>query len=74
MKNISLKIHHKMKEFKEKYNAVLQINLKNCKNIADVIVAKQRHGPIGSLQLHFNAKFTKFSNLTDEKYQPKDTS
>ena len=51
-----------------------QENLKNCKNIADVIVAKQRHGPIGSLQLHFNAKFTKFSNLTDEKYQPKDTS
>ena len=51
-----------------------QENLKNCKNIADVIVAKQRHGPIGSLQLHFNAKFTKFSNLTDDKYQPKDTS
>ena len=51
-----------------------QENLKNCKNIADVIVAKQRHGPIGSLQLHFNAKFTKFSNLTNEKYQPKDTS
>ena len=51
-----------------------QENLKNCKNIADVIVAKQRHGPIGSLQLHFNAKFTKFSNLTDEKFQPKDTS
>ena len=51
-----------------------QENLKNCKNIADIIVAKQRHGPIGSLQLHFNAKYTKFSNLTDEKYQPKDTS
>ena len=51
-----------------------QENLKKCKNIADIIVAKQRHGPIGSLQLHFNSKFTKFSNLTDEKYQPKDTS
>ena len=51
-----------------------QENLKNCKNIADVIVAKQRHGAIGSLQLHFNAKFTKFSNLTNEKYQPKNTS
>ena len=32
MKNISLKIHHKMKEFKEKYNAILQINLKNIQN------------------------------------------
>ena len=59
--------------FHERY-VKWQENLKNCKNIADVIVAKQRHGPIGSLQLHFNAKFTKFSNLTDEKYQPKDTS
>ena len=45
-------------------------NLKKCKNLADVIIAKQRHGPIGSLQLHFEAKFTKFSNLTDEKNQP----
>ena len=51
-----------------------QENLKRCKNIADVIIAKQRHGPIGSLQLHFEAKYTKFSNLTDEKYQPKNTS
>ncbi len=51
-----------------------QENLKKCKNIADIIVAKQRHGPIGSLQLHFNSKFTKFSNLTDEKYQPKNNS
>ncbi len=59
--------------FHERYTK-WQENLKNCKNIADVIVAKQRHGPIGSLQLHFNAKFTKFSNLTNEKYQPKDTS
>ena len=51
-----------------------QENLKNCKNIADIIIAKQRHGPIGSLQLHFNARYTKFSNFTDEKYQPQDTT
>ncbi|MAJ24205.1 MAG: replicative DNA helicase [Rickettsiales bacterium] len=51
-----------------------QENLKKCKNIADVIVAKQRHGPIGSLQLHFESKYTKFSNLTDEKNQPKNTT
>ena len=29
MKNISLKIHHKMKEFKTINNAILLINLKN---------------------------------------------
>ncbi len=55
--------------FHEKY-LKWQENLKSCKNIADVIVAKQRHGPIGTLQLRFEAKFTKFSNLTDDKYQP----
>mgnify|MGYP002214363481 CR=1 FL=1 len=32
MKNISLKIHHKMKEFTKTYNAILQINLKNIEN------------------------------------------
>jgi replicative DNA helicase len=55
--------------FHEKY-LKWQENLKNCKNLADVIVAKQRHGPIGTLQLQFEAKFTKFSNLADDKYQP----
>ena len=37
MKNISLKIHHKMKEFKEIYNAILQINLKNIENNYDYL-------------------------------------
>ena len=46
-----------------------QENLEKCKNIADIIIAKQRHGPIGSLQLHFDSKFTKFSNLADDKQQ-----
>ena len=32
MKNISLKIHHKMKKYKETHNAILKINLKNIKN------------------------------------------
>ena len=32
MKNISLKTHHKMKEYKKLYNAILQINLKNIEN------------------------------------------
>ena len=37
MKNISLKIHHKMKEFKKIYNAILQINLKNIENNYDYL-------------------------------------
>jgi replicative DNA helicase len=32
-------------------------------NIAEVIVAKQRNGPTGVVQIHFNGELTKFSNL-----------
>ncbi len=35
------------------------------KGIADVIVAKQRSGPIGDIALKFWDKYTKFSNLTE---------
>ena len=56
--------------FHERY-VKWQENLEKCKSIADIIVAKQRHGPIGSVQLHFESKFTKFSNLTEEKKQPR---
>ena len=34
------------------------------RNKADFLVAKQRHGPIGTVSLHFNAETTTFSNLT----------
>ena len=47
-----------------------QENLEQCKNLADILIAKQRHGPIGSFQLYFDSKLTKFSNYTDEKQQP----
>ena len=30
---------------------------------ADVIVAKQRHGPTGTIQLFFEAEFTRFADL-----------
>ena len=33
-------------------------------NVAEVLVAKQRHGPIGKVNLHFEGSITKFSNLT----------
>ncbi len=35
---------------------------------AEVIIGKQRHGPIGKVDLHFEAKFTKFSNLAQNQY------
>ncbi|CAN5149924.1 replicative DNA helicase [soil metagenome] len=32
-------------------------------NLAEVIIGKQRHGPIGNVKLSFNADLTKFGNL-----------
>lgn len=34
-------------------------------NVAEVIVAKQRHGPIGIERLHFDSDTTRFSDLED---------
>jgi len=34
-------------------------------NIAEVMVAKHRNGPIGSAKLHFEGKLTQFSNLAE---------
>jgi len=39
-------------------------------NIAEVIVAKQRHGPIGTVPLHFEAEFTHFSDHIDSSNLP----
>lgn len=36
--------------------------------LADVIIAKQRHGPIGTVRLAFNSDTTRFGNLAREHY------
>ena len=40
-------------------------------NLADVIVAKQRHGPIGDIKLLFHGAFTRFADL-DLHHTPED--
>lgn len=45
-----------------------QARLDEVGNTAEVIIGKQRHGPIGNVQLQFEGKFTKFSNLADDRY------
>jgi replicative DNA helicase len=40
-----------------------QLNMSKIYNLADLIIAKQRHGPIGTIHLHFDENTTKFSNL-----------
>ena len=37
-------------------------------NIADIIIAKQRHGPTGAIKTHFDPNFTKFSDLIRTEY------
>lgn len=52
----------KIPESEAKHNE-WQEKLNKVKNIAEVVIAKQRNGPIGSLALHFNSATTAFSNL-----------
>jgi replicative DNA helicase len=35
-------------------------------NVAEIIIAKQRHGPIATISMHFDGQKTKFSNLAQE--------
>ena len=37
------------------------------KNIAEILILKQRNGPIGKVDLYFNKELTKFANLAREK-------
>jgi replicative DNA helicase len=39
-------------------------------NIAEVIVAKQRHGPIGTVKLHFEPNFTSFTDHVESAMLP----
>src|SRR6476659_5356879 len=38
--------------------------------LAEVIVAKQRHGSTGKIRLKFDSRITKFSDVADESYLP----
>ncbi|MFT4003919.1 MAG: DnaB-like helicase C-terminal domain-containing protein, partial [Rhizobium sp.] len=39
------------------------------KGTADVIIAKQRHGPTGTVKLAFQSEFTRFADLADSSFQ-----
>lgn len=40
-----------------------QETMERCHGKAEVVIGKQRHGPIGTVELSFEARFTRFGNL-----------
>lgn len=49
-------------KFNDRYQQ-WQRDLEECASVADVIVAKQRHGPIGNVSLFFDSNITRFGDL-----------
>ena len=56
------------RENTDKYNERVEDWKQRCsevQNLAELIVAKQRHGPVGTVLLHFDGRYTRFSDYTD---------
>ena len=51
-------------EWQQKMNSVY--------NKAEVVIAKQRHGPVGNVKLYFNNKLTKFGDLEEGRVDAND--
>jgi replicative DNA helicase len=39
------------------------------KGVAEIIVAKQRNGPTGTVKTRFTPEYTRFDNLAEETYE-----
>jgi replicative DNA helicase len=42
-----------------------QLEMEKVYNRAEIIIAKQRHGPVGTIRLFFDGRLTRFGNLMD---------
>jgi replicative DNA helicase len=45
-----------------------QENMDQVRGVADIIIGKQRHGPIGNVKLSYNEDLTKFGNLARDHH------
>jgi len=52
-------------KFRQDYEKWAQLNKKTA-NLAEVIVAKNRHGSTGTIKLFWNGEYTQFGNLAEE--------
>ena len=44
-----------------------QQRMDNAHNVGECIVAKARHGPIGTVRMHFDPNLTRFGDLEDHR-------
>jgi replicative DNA helicase len=64
---------HRAEESPEKFNDRYDRWKERCEaayGMADVLIAKQRHGPIGTVKLHFEAETAKFDNFIGPEQLP----
>jgi replicative DNA helicase len=64
---------HRADETDDKYNDRYerwQSRFNEVYGVGEVIIAKQRHGPIGTIKLHFDAETTKFDNFASADHLP----
>ncbi len=47
-----------------------QIKMDDVHGKAEIIIAKQRHGPVGNVTLQFEGQYTRFSDLSKDDYVP----
>ncbi len=63
----------RMNESTDKFNERLagyDKRIEEKRGIAEVIIAKQRHGPIGTVELQFTGEFTQFNDLIRDDHIP----
>jgi replicative DNA helicase len=60
--------HETFLERQQRYDDLLD----RARNKAEIIVAKQRHGPIGTVTLQFNGDYTQFADLVPDDRRPEE--